>query len=89
MSGVSPVISHSPDEVLMADPRSVDTKVEQSTYEPTEFSIEEVWTHWPVYTHQKNQSRKANIESGSQSLNLFILQTHLSKVTFNCAPCPD
>ncbi|XP_051760372.1 cilia- and flagella-associated protein 74 isoform X2 [Ctenopharyngodon idella] len=41
--GVSPVISHSPDEVLMADPRSVDTKVEQSTYEPTEFSIEEAY----------------------------------------------
>lgn len=42
MSGVSPVSSHSPDEVLTADLGSVDTKVEQSTYEPAEFSIEEV-----------------------------------------------
>ncbi|ROI74366.1 Cilia- and flagella-associated protein 74 [Anabarilius grahami] len=41
--GVSPVSSHSPDEVLTADLGSVDTKVEQSTYEPTEFSIEEAY----------------------------------------------
>ncbi|KAL1269186.1 hypothetical protein QQF64_031475 [Cirrhinus molitorella] len=40
--GVSPVSSHSPNEVLMADPGSVDTTVEQS-FEPTEFSIGEAY----------------------------------------------
>ncbi|XP_073675909.1 cilia- and flagella-associated protein 74 [Garra rufa] len=39
----SPVSSHSPDEVLMADPGSVDTTVEQSSFEPTEFSIGEAY----------------------------------------------
>ncbi len=43
MIGVSPVSSRSPDELLMADPGSVDTSVEQqSSFEPTEFSIGEV-----------------------------------------------
>ncbi|XP_067269065.1 cilia- and flagella-associated protein 74 [Pseudorasbora parva] len=41
--GVSPVSSHSPSEVLTADPGSVDAKVEQSTHEPTEFIIEEAY----------------------------------------------
>ncbi|XP_016372318.1 cilia- and flagella-associated protein 74 [Sinocyclocheilus rhinocerous] len=43
-SGVSPVSSRSPDEVLMADPGLVDTTVEQqSSFEPTEFSIGEAY----------------------------------------------
>ncbi len=43
MIGVSPVSSRSPDELLMADPGLVDTTVEQqSSFEPTEFSIGEV-----------------------------------------------
>lgn len=62
MSGVSPVSSHSPDEVLTADLGSVDTKVEQSTYEPAEFSIEEVRNKGII---KEIKSRKAKIESGS------------------------
>ncbi|XP_016140702.1 cilia- and flagella-associated protein 74 [Sinocyclocheilus grahami] len=43
-SGVSPVSSRSPDEVLMADPGLADTTVEQqSSFEPTEFSIGEAY----------------------------------------------
>ncbi|XP_050973466.1 cilia- and flagella-associated protein 74 [Labeo rohita] len=41
--GVSPDNSHSPDEILMADPGSVHTTAEQSNFEPTEFSIGEAY----------------------------------------------